>query len=97
MESIYIRSNTPTTKQGRGSLSAFFHMDTSDLHPQTRVGRGGGGGGLYRVTLCAYHNITWSILTSLSYLFIHYIEAFKWEPLTVKVPLIRCYVNSQVK
>ena len=23
---------------GRGSLSAFFHVDTSDLHPQTRVG-----------------------------------------------------------
>ena len=27
---------------GRGSLSAFFNMDTSNLHPSTR---GGGGGG----------------------------------------------------
>ena len=35
-ESICIRSNSPTIEQGRGSLSAFSHMDTSDLHPQTR-------------------------------------------------------------
>ena len=28
---------------GRGSLSAFSHVDTSDLHPPTRE-RGGGGG-----------------------------------------------------
>ena len=44
-ESICIRSNTPTIyEQERGSLSAFSHMDTSDLHPRTR------GGGVHRVT-----------------------------------------------
>ena len=32
-------------EQRRGSLSAFSHMDTSDLHPQTRR-----EGGVYRVT-----------------------------------------------
>ena len=50
-ESICIRSKTPTDEQGRGSLSAFSHMDTSDLHPQTR-----GGGGVYKVTLRIYRN-----------------------------------------
>ena len=39
-ESICIRSNTPTMNRDEG-LSAFSHMDTSDLHPQTR---GGGEG-----------------------------------------------------
>ena len=31
-ESVCIRSNTPTMNRGTGSLSAFPHMDTSDLH-----------------------------------------------------------------
>ena len=48
-ESICIRSNTPImNRDERGSLSAFSHMDTSDLHPPTG---GGGGGGINRVTL----------------------------------------------
>ena len=44
-ESICIRSNTPTmNRDERGSLSAFSHMDTSDLQPPTgNVGAGGGG------------------------------------------------------
>ena len=37
-------------EQGRGSLSAFSHMDTSALHPQT------GGGGVYRVTWRVFPN-----------------------------------------
>ena len=38
-------------EQGRGSLSAFSHMDTSDPHPQTT-----GGWGVYTVTLRVYRN-----------------------------------------
>ena len=48
-KSICIRSNTPImNRDEQGSLSAFSHMDTSDLQPQPGVG---GGGGIYRVTL----------------------------------------------
>ena len=41
---------------GRGSLSAFSHVDSSDLHPPTREEWGGGGVGVYRVTLRVYRN-----------------------------------------
>ena len=39
---------------GRESLSAFSHVDTSDLHPPTR--EGGGEVGVYRVSLRVYRN-----------------------------------------
>ena len=42
---------------GRGSLSAFSHVDSSDLNPPNEGGVGGGGGvAAHRVTLRVYRN-----------------------------------------